>query len=251
MMQMQSSGEENAGRPIISGPSTGSARAAGLDIIFGFIAFVCVLFVVLTATAMLLFPGGRQQDPTSTGYHFFLNFFSDLGATTTRSGADNLASMVLFMSALVSLATVLVLFFLAFTRFFNGIPLLLSQIGAVFGFVAAVGYVGVAATPWNRLLGAHNAFVQLAFGALFVTVMLNLIAILRTPDFPRRFAWVFLAFGALLFAYVLLIFFGPNPKFSNTGAAIQSTGQKIIVYASVLTMLIQSLSVESLLLRRE
>lgn len=223
------------------------ARAdAGHDIVFQFVAFVCVLFVVLTAAAMLVFPGGTQQDPTSTGYHFFFNFFSDLGATTTRSGADNLTSMVLFMSALVSVATTLTLFFLAFTQFFAGIPLLLSRIGAVFGFLAAIGFVGVAATPWDRLLGAHNAFVQLAFGTFFVAVTLNLTAILRTPGFPRRFAWVFAAFGALLFAYVLLIFFGPNPKLSDTGAAIQSTGQKIIVYASIVTVFIQSLGVVSL-----
>ncbi len=239
---------ENARRSTVSGTSMGDQRAAGLALVFWFIAFVGVLFIVLTVAAMLLFPGGTQQDPNSTGYHFFLNFFSDLGATTTRSGADNLASMVLFMSALVSVATVLVLFFLSFSQFFTGRPLLLSRIGVIFGFAAAIGFVGVAATPWNRLLGAHNAFVQLAFGAFFVAVMLNLVAILRTPGFPRRFAWVFVAFGVLLFAYVLLIFFGPNPGRSHTGAAIQSTGQKIIVYASILTVLIQSLSVESLLL---
>jgi hypothetical protein len=60
------------------------------------------------------------------------------------------------------------------------------------------------------------------------------------PKFPRRFAWVFVAFAILLAVYVAVITVGPRADTAE-GAAIQATAQKIIVYASVLTVLVQAL----------
>ena len=39
----------------------------------------CIQFVVLTVIAMVFYPGGTHGDPTTKGYSFFRNFFSDLG----------------------------------------------------------------------------------------------------------------------------------------------------------------------------
>lgn len=60
-----------------------------------------------------------------------------------------------------------------------------------------------------------------------------------TPEFPRRFAYVFGAFALLLAGYVTLITAGPSAATSQ-GAAIQATAQKIIVYASIITVLVQA-----------
>jgi len=64
---------------------------------------------------------------------------------------------------------------------------------------------------------------------------------LAAPSLPRRFASIFGAFGVVLVAYVLLIAIGPSPATAQ-GAAIQASGQKIIVYASMITVLGQSLA---------
>ncbi|MCA1623860.1 MAG: hypothetical protein LC778_08670, partial [Acidobacteria bacterium] len=87
--------------------------------IFRLVAVVCLLFIGLTAMAMLLYPGGTFNDQTSQGYSFFRNFFSDLGMTETRNHASNIISMILFTSALASVGIGLAIFFIAFAQFFT------------------------------------------------------------------------------------------------------------------------------------
>jgi hypothetical protein len=80
-----------------------------------------------------------------------------------------------------------------------------------------------------------------AFRTFLGAVLIYGIAILRERTLPKPFALTFLAFAMLLAAYVLLLAFGPSPK-AAAGLRIQVVGQKIIVYASVLTVLIQSIA---------
>jgi hypothetical protein len=129
------------------------------------------------------------------------------------------------------------------------LPRRLGRFAVVFGIIASISFVGIAATPWNLYLNAHNTFVQWAFRAFLSAVVLCLIAILITRGFPRRFAWVFLAFAVLLTAYIFLITVGPAPN-TAAGSVIQATGQKIIVYGAIITVLIQSLNVRTLLQNR-
>jgi|SRR5579859_5201867 len=209
-----------------------------------------ILFFLLTIIAMLLYPGGTMVDPHMQGYSFFLNFFSDLGRTTTFSGQSNLASRMLFTTSLTIVALSLALFFLAFTRFFIGSAsaLRLSRLGAVFGIATSICFVGVACVPADLYRQVHNLFVNAGFSSFLVAILLLFMAILLRPGFPRRFAWVFGAFALLLAGYVLLLIFGP-PARTPAGEIVQATGQKIIVYASILSILIQALNVQSLLLR--
>src|SRR5512132_2518208 len=66
-----------------------------LDVVIG-----CGLFVVLTVAAMFLYPGGLFTGEITSGYHFFCNFFSDLGRITVEGGKANTASALLFFLAL-------------------------------------------------------------------------------------------------------------------------------------------------------
>jgi hypothetical protein len=220
--------------------------------IFRLVAATCILFFVMTALAMLLYPGGTFVDPSTRGYSFFANFFSDLGCTRTPSGATNTLSMFLFTSALAIVGVGLAVFFVALTQFFSGSRSgpILSATGAILGVIAGVCFVGVAFTPWNLYLAAHNHFVMWAFRTFLGAVLLYGIAILRERTLPKRFAITFLAFAILLAGYVLLLSFGPSPR-AATGLRIQVAGQKVIVYASVLTALIQSFAANRLLRCRD
>lgn len=209
-----------------------------------------VLFFLLTIIAMLLYPGGTMADPHTQGYSFFLNFFSDLGRTVTPSGQTNVASRVLFTLALTMVAPSLSLFFLAFTQFFpgSGMALRLSWLGTVCGSITSLCFLGVAFLPTNLYRHLHNLCVNAAFLSFLVAIVLFFLAILLTPGFPRPFAWVFGLFLVVLAGYVLLLLFGPATG-TLAGEMIQATGQKIIVYASILTLLIQALRVQPLLLK--
>ncbi|BDE05215.1 hypothetical protein WPS_04910 [Vulcanimicrobium alpinum] len=208
---------------------------------FAFVMAMCAAFFVLTIAAMLLYPGGSLVQRNGTGYAFFENFFSDLGQTHTHSGASNLPSLVLFTIALNALAIGLAIFFVGFTRLFteSGRAILLARIAAFAGVISAVSFAGVAFTPWNLYLRAHNEFVTWAFRSFLLAVVLMIVAIAIERGFPKRFAWVFAAFAVVLAAYVALLAFGPTLA-TPQGAKIQVTGQKIIAYTSVATIFVQA-----------
>ena len=212
------------------------------DQIFSFAATGCVLFVLLTAVAMLFYPGGTASDPTTRGYSFFMNFFSDLGRTQARNGQPNPVAAPLFFSALTLAGAALIAFFIAFAQFFTraGLERALARIGSLAGILAGIYFIGVALTPANLNSPRHDQFVYGAFEAFTVATIFYFAAMARTQNYPKRFAVVFGVFALLLLLYLGLLFFGPNLD-SSEGVLIQATGQKIIVCASIVSIMIQAL----------
>ncbi len=210
--------------------------------VFWLVAAACLQFVVLTAVAMLFYAGGTHAEPMASGYSFSRNFFSDLGLTETRAGRPNTISAALFFTALTLAGGGLVLFFLAFPQFFTRslVGKVLSWLGSIFGVAAGLCLVGVAFTPANLHGSEHAQFVLWAFRAFPLAVIFYVIAMLCQRDYPRRSALVFIIFAALLIAYLFLLTNGPSSQTAE-GLMIQATGQKIIVYASIISILIQSL----------
>ena len=209
---------------------------------FSLVIIDCVQFVVLTLVAMLFYPGGTIADPMARGYSFFTNFFSELGLTRTHLGAPNTVSFILFFVALTLVGAGLVLFFVAFRPFFvhSTAGKVLSAIGTLFGIVSGICFIGVAFTPANLQLTLHGQFVMWAFETFPVAVFLYAGAILLHKSYPRRFAVVFIVFAVLLVLYLVLLMRGPGFT-TPQGVMMQATGQKVIVYASIVVVLIQSL----------
>ncbi len=201
----------------------------------------CAQFVILTFLAMLTYPGGTYQEPSAQGYQFFENFFSDLGLSQTFSGGSKTISFLLFITALTLAGVALVLFFLFAPPLFKKRRLAygLSIIGSIFGILSGLSFIGVAMSPADLYLSLHATFVQLAFIFFFVAVIFYLPAVLLTPHYPNVYAWTYLAFAALLAGYIWLLFNGPDFT-SPQGMLIQATGQKVIVYAAILTMFVQA-----------
>ena len=208
---------------------------------FRWVMWGCGIFVVLTFITMLIYPGGTRFDPGASGYTFFQNFFSELGFTVTRGGLPNPIAAPLFFIALTMAGLGLVLFFVVSPQFFWRSRLLkmLSSFGSFFGIVSGLAYVGIALTPANLLPAPHREFVLLAFRAFLPAVLFYILAIVLHREYPNRFAGVYLIFAGLLAAYILLITRGPDIDTAQ-GVLIQATGQKIIVYAAIITILIQS-----------
>jgi hypothetical protein len=201
----------------------------------------CIQFVVLTTIAMVVYPDGSRADPTGRGYSFFNNFFSELGLAVTRNGTPNTPSMVLFITALTVAGLGLVMFFVAALQFFWGKRALrvLSILGSVFGVISGLCYVGVAWTPADLAAGPHGQFTLWAFQAYLVAAVFYAIATLLNRSYPKVYALVYVAFAVLLAGYVWLMMNGPGLDTAR-GVMIQATGQKIIVYAAIVCMFIQS-----------
>lgn len=212
----------------------------------------CGLFVLLTLAAMLAYPGGTVVDPTTKGYSFFRNFFSDLGRTVSPLGEPNTLSFLLFVIALTLAGMGLVLFSLVMPSLFRRprSARALSLAGSLCGAAAGFSFVGVALAPANILLPAHVIFVQVAFLSFFLAALGYSGAILLTRDYPRKYLAVFSVFALLLAGYLWLLFFGPALD-SPLGLVIQAVGQKIIVYAAIVSIGIQALGARQILAAAE
>lgn len=218
-------------------------------LLFGGVAATCVLFVVLTTLAMLMYPGGTFPDAGTHGYQFFLNYFSDLGQTRTQSGASNLPSMLLFTSSVVMVGGALGAFFLAFSAFFKtkataSVSLRLNRIATKFGIASASCFVGLAVVPENVFAAGHFLFVQGAFDSLLIAIILQIAALRRTSGVSSWLLVVNSTFVVVLFGYVLLLLFGPSSR-TLLGDEINAVGQKIIVYVALATIFVQALIVRA------
>jgi hypothetical protein len=216
--------------------------------IFSFVALGCALFVLLTAIAMLFYPGGTASEPATIGYSFFTNFFSDLGRTQARNGQMNAVAAPLFFLALSLAGASLIAFFLAFAPFFTRtwVDRALAWLGTLAGIVAGACFIGIAFTPANLDSARHTRLVYAAFEAFAVAAILYSVTLERERRFPKRFSVIFGAFALLLLLYLGLLFGGPTTQTSQ-GVLIQATGQKIIVYASIVSVLIQALGARQMI----
>jgi hypothetical protein len=205
--------------------------------------YASLQFVVLTALAMWVYPGGAVYDLSANRYLFLRNFFSDLGATVTPSGRPNLASHILLA---IALATVGIALILASSNW--KVIVARRQAAQSAGFasqafecIAGLGFVGIAATPWNLVLDAHNGFVRAAFGFLLAYDLCLLVVQLRNR-WSSAFTMINAVYLVLLVAYVGILFFGPRLDTQN-GLEFQVAAQKIIVYASVINLGLQAVGV--------
>lgn len=201
----------------------------------------CVQFIVLTTIAMFYYPGGTYTNHDAVGYSFWYNFFSDLGRRATFSGASNTVSHILFVTALCFAAFALALAFAALPQLFAKVKSAkrLAALGSIVGIISVISYIGIAAFPADLHLPTHKLFVYIAFTAFLLVVALYSAAILRHKFYPNAYAYTYLAFAVVLALYLVLLFAGPKVE-SSWGNRIQATGQKIVVYAEIVCMFIQS-----------
>ncbi|HVX46582.1 MAG TPA: hypothetical protein VHC49_21990 [Mycobacteriales bacterium] len=205
-----------------------------------------VQFIVLTAIAMLVYPGGAKFHSATDHYLFFGNFFSDLGATRTITGHSNTTSHVLFLIALGLTGLSLAYFSAVWRIESNGrVAGTVSQVAAL---ISGLGFVGIAATPWNLVYDAHNLFVRIAFGLLLVYVIC-MVLVQAQIAWPRAFFWLNVAYLVLLLAYVVNLFAGPGLD-TPDGLRFQVAAQKVMVYASIINLGIQAAGVRAAVRRR-
>jgi len=214
--------------------------------VFRIVVLIGLLFYLLITLSMLLYPGGTKADPTTQGYSFFTNFLSDLGQTVSLSGQPNIPSMVLFCIAMVLAGIATVLFSLAFTQLFtlSSFTISLSRLGALSGLIAGICLIGVGIVPENVASGLHNFCIYAALVIFVAAYIFFFLAVVRAKGLPKRISWVYIALGIVLIVYTIIsvwvTFFGPAPG-TPAWVVIQATGQKIIVYAALLGLIVESL----------
>ncbi len=224
--------------------------------VFRIVMLVALLFFLLITISMILYPGGTKADHNTQGYSFFTNFLSDLGESVALNGQPNIPSMVLFLTAMTLAGIATLLFSLAFTQLFvlARRSIWFSHIGALLGVIAGICLIGVGIVPENLISWLHNACIYAGLMIFVAAYIFFFLAMVRTKGLAKRIYWVYYVLGVVFIVYTIIAswvtLFGPAPD-TLAWVVIQSTGQKIIVYAALLGLLVESLLLPSVLRKGE
>ena len=198
------------------------------------------IFGVITCLglSMVFYQGGTMNDPSSVGYSFARNFFSDLGKYTP----ENMVSLVFFAIALTLCGVTFNAYFFYFSKLFpvKNAYQRMAIIGCVAGMFGGFCFISVGLTPSNTILGPHIFFANWAFRSFLITSVLLSIVLYNDSRFNRLYFLGYTLFALLILIYVLILEFAPNPKDSDFSLMFNVISQKAIVLVFIFSVLFQS-----------
>ena len=207
-----------------------------------------VQFLILSIIAMFTYKGGTRLDPTSKGYSFFSNFFSDLGRTISYSGETNTVSAVIFFFTLIGLGLSFLGYFLVLPEMFidtiEGKKY--GKLASLIGKCSVVAFIGIAFAPANLLPLIHDLLVITGF--TLVAIVSGFAFILTSKDnrFTRKYTVGYLILFIVILGYGSLSLFVPT-IITPTHLLIRATAQKVVVYTLIFSFLFQNFGVWKIL----
>jgi len=190
------------------------------------------VFVIFNTIAMLLYPGGTYLDSRTEGYHFFYNFFSNLGEWTARNGEINTFSASLFNSSLIIFSLSYFLFFISFlkleVKYIDSKWLRFFLVASISVSILSFIFISVFSAEETSKFW-HLVFVKMAFRTLFIHAVLQTYIVIKIPKFDQFISFATLGFTILLFLFLIVMDFGPSAHGSQEGLFVQVTAQKTIV----------------------
>ena len=190
------------------------------------------VFVIFNTIAMLLYPGGTYLDSSTEGYHFFYNFFSNLGEWTARNGEINTFSASLFNSSLIIFSLSYFLFFISFlkleVKYIDSKWLRFFLVASISVSILSFIFISVFSAEETSKFW-HLVFVKMAFRTLFIHAVLQTYIVIKIPKFDQFISFATLGFTILLFLFLIVMDFGPSAHGSKEGLFVQVTAQKTIV----------------------
>ncbi|KPK85414.1 MAG: hypothetical protein AMS27_07380 [Bacteroides sp. SM23_62_1] len=199
-----------------------------------------VLYISFNIFAMVLYPGGTLIDENRIGYSLSENFFSDLGMAMAYGGESKPGSRWLFMSALILIGILLILFFIVFADFFvaSKIEKYISRAGSAAGIAAGLSCIGIALTPWDLYFKAHMIFSYTFSISFILLAILYAIVIQLSRTYYTRYAIVLLIYLVTLLVFLGLMIWGPSID-TPAGLRLLAVSQKIIIYSGMICLFIQ------------
>lgn len=143
-----------------------------------------VVFVVTTAIAMALYPGGTFLDAHTVGHRFFENFFCDLFHAHGLDGRPNRGALLAQVGMLAMLVGLWAHFMVTARTIEGGHRLAVR----VLGTVCAGAAIAVPLTPSDRFPRLHGVCVLLAAGPGVLAVVVGVVGLFRTD--ARIAAWL-------------------------------------------------------------
>ena len=185
---------------------------------------VALFFIFFNVIGMYLYPGGTIHNPDSANYQLAHNFFSDLGRAVAHNGLQNFHASFIFNLTLLLIGTTFCIFYFAMSSLFKDtkLNLILSNLGAIFGLLAGLSFIGVALTPSDLNLGLHVFFANSIFRMALATSL------------------CYFLFSVALIIYIGVGEYGPSARESEIAMVFQVVAQKVIVLIFLLSVVYQT-----------
>ena len=214
--------------------------------------FGALQFLLLTAYAMWVYPGGTIHERGLEYYSFFTNYFSDLGRTKNFRGELNTTCHNIFKITLTISGICIMLFFSLLPSVFKSeASKFLSWCGMFFGIVAGACYIGIGWVAWNVDYWLHIFYVTRGFIAFLIMSIFYALAIFVDDNYPNKYGIVMVVFIITLFLQILVMMNGPRSWSSPEALRLQAVSQKIVVYSEIFVLLYQSFGMLKMLQRQE
>lgn len=196
---------------------------------------------LLAIVAIVQYPGGTFRDHSTRGYSLTHNFLSDLGATVAHNGQPNGLGSALFIASLTLLVIGLGGCLVGLVRLYAGTPAgrSLAMAAGIVAMVVCASFIGVAATPENRMLSLHIQLTKLAFRAFPLATLLLALASRADRGIPRQVSIGWVVLTVVLAAYVGILDWGPSTRTPN-GLVVQVVAQKIVTISAVLLIVFET-----------
>ena len=204
--------------------------------------------LILLPLAMITYTGGHALDPDSPGFSLVYNFLSDLGRTVAYSENTNMISSLIFNVSLFFAGVLLIPYFTTFPIIFRGtkISRWFSILGSLIGVFFALTFVGGSLTPSDLFMEIHLMFGGLAFVSGLPIVIFHTFAIISSPDYPNRYAVIYIALGLVLSIFLYSMFLIGDSGIS----VIVTIGQKFVVTSILICFLLLSLATRRIVKER-
>ena len=204
----------------------------------------CIQFLILSTAAMLFYPGGTKLDSSTSGYLFFLNFFSDLGRTISHSGEPNAISLVFFVITLSLSGLSFIIYFYFLPSFFPSSPQM-RRYGDIIqkaGIIGGMGFIAIAFFPSDLVSLLHDAMVVIGFLSVFIASAGLFYITYTSGKFHYGYSVVYFALMILILTYALTTLALFQIK-TVESLFLRVTAQKLVVYGMNVCFLIQSVGV--------
>ena len=197
-------------------------------------------YIGLLTLAAFFYGGGNYIEKQTLYYNFFTNFISDLGRTTSHSGADNTISIVLFSIGM--LTQIIASFYYLFNAadYFSNDKPNVSIVAKISAACGSISLLGVVFTPADvpALYSLHIFFANSVFNCALLT--LGIYAYLFYSKGLKNVTYALFACSLIVAGYIVFLEIGPAPWKSIESLTMHATYQKVAVLSLVGTIWIMS-----------
>tara|TARA_B100000953_G_scaffold18562_1_gene15761 strand:- start:1921 stop:2643 length:723 start_codon:yes stop_codon:yes gene_type:complete len=221
------------------------------------------VFFLCNIIAMYFYAGGSISDSESVGYDFFRNYLSQLGRTRGVNGENNLISFRFWSAGMATTGTLFIIYYMYLPTFF-GIKKI-TILGSFFAIISSICFIMTGITPGDIILNLsyynnpslsintiymyefHKFFANNIFYFAFPASIIYSYVIYNSNKIDNIYGGGYYLFSVIIFLYIFILMYGPNPFDSESALIFQVTAQKIVAISWVMCTFILSLGIKNII----